>query len=167
MGESMIFACYATTGKTTLAKKYPYIVDLESSLFKYLQDNRDDLTNEDFKGLPNRELNPKYPDNFIQWLKKLIAEKTKIILVSSKQDVKIALDREGIDYTGVIFDQGCEDIVLKRLVDRGNNPDYIQKIINGIPGELELYKDHEPTIKIQDDEYLEDILIRLNVIPAE
>jgi len=81
--------------------------------------------------------------------------------------VKIALDREGIDYTGVIFDQGCEDIVLKRLVDRGNNPDYIQKIINGIPGELELYKDHEPTIKIQDDEYLEDILIRLNVIPAE
>ena len=55
---------FSATGKSTLAKKYSNVIDMESTLYKYIGiSNEDESTKSTV-----RELNKEYPDNYFKAL---------------------------------------------------------------------------------------------------
>ena len=92
----MIISAFPGVGKTTLNKKYENIIDLESSIYKYLFDKEvSELEIEARKALP-REKNPEYPNNYL----KAIKEATKqydIVLTSCGPDIRNGLKKEKME----------------------------------------------------------------------
>jgi hypothetical protein len=66
-------------GKTTMAKKYSNITDLECNPFKNL--DYDPLREENQKTLSYANPNPFYPQNYLRAIKKSVNEKNKLIFL--------------------------------------------------------------------------------------
>ena len=58
-------------GKTTTAKKYGKIIDLDHSPYKY-DYGSDDTDLESLKSAPNRKKNPNFPQNYIDAIKSVM-----------------------------------------------------------------------------------------------
>ena len=60
-----IVAAFAGVGKSYVGSKYPNVLDLESTYFKWLENGIANLTEEERKGRKDRVLNPLWPQNYI------------------------------------------------------------------------------------------------------
>ena len=74
MNSGMLIGGFKAIGKSTLARKYSNVVDIESSNFEYVIDeNMRNIPVEQRKGLKSRIKNPEFPLNYCErviWLKK-------------------------------------------------------------------------------------------------
>ena len=68
---------FTATGKSSVSKKYSNVIDMESTLYKYLDVEKEDETS---KGT-DRKINPSWPQNYFKALKQ-VKDKYDYILIS-------------------------------------------------------------------------------------
>ena len=153
-----IYASTAT-GKTTCAKKYKNVIDMESTSFKYLNEKGN---NEARKSLPNRVLNPLWPNNYFEELEK-VKDKFDYILISDDICDEY-LHSNNYEYWQVYPALNLKDEFLLRCKQRGNN----QKFINYYNENWKNWyyqckndKFAKKHIELTSGQYLEDVLPRL------
>lgn len=164
--KPLIIAGFAGVGKTTLAKKYENVIDLESSLFKWDNTGLENIPIEQRKGTKRKE-NPKWPYNYIDEIEKQ-SRNYDIILVWIAPRALELYDENKIEYILCYPEKSAIGLYEKRYRERGNNEDYIEKVVSTYDERFEEFKQKNvPQIILQGEETLEDYLIRNEYILLE
>lgn len=163
--KTLIIRGYPGVGKTYVGKKYDYIIDLESSDYKWIYDDKAINMNKELrKTTPYKQLNPEYPKNYINKIKSLIGN-VKVILIAPDEDIRIELDKNNIEYTICIPDKTCKEEYYNRFVNRGNTKEFIDIRIDNFDNRIEeLMNQKYPLIILKSNEYLEDYLKEKGII---
>lgn len=143
-----VWSVFPLCGKTYCTNKIGIdAVDSDSSQFSWVEEDGKKVRNPDF------------PRNYIEHIKDAI-NKHEYVFVSSHQEVRDALEKEGIPFTLVYPHRRC----LSKWIDRYENRDF-----NGFPLQVlvnnwEKWHDEldaqncDKRIILNDDDYLSDIL---------
>ena len=135
--KTLIIRGYPGVGKTYVGKKYNNIVDLESSDYKWIYDDRvKNMEKELRKSTTYKKLNPKWPSNYIEQIKSLIGQ-VDVILLAPDEDIRVALDKNNIGYSICIPDKTCKMEYYNRFVRRGNTKEFIDVRINNFDTRIE------------------------------
>ena len=166
MKKGIIVAGFTALGKTTLAKKYDNIIDLESSLYQWKYEHKMTFKEiENSKGKKERIANEEFPQNYINAILKA-RDKYDIVLTSMHWEILEYFNKNDIDYYFVYPKLDSGDILKKRCIDRGNTEEWAQKIKDKVTLWYPKIKEYniKNVIFIEKNEYLEDILIKMNLI---
>lgn len=157
-----LIAGFGGIGKTTLAKKYDNVLDLESSNFKYILDEElNKLNVEERKGLKTRKLNKDFPSNYYNAIIESL-EKYDLVLISMHNEIVKLLRENKIDYIVVYPKEDMLDEIMQRFIDRGNTKEFLSGVKDAY---YRLYPDkNDKVIWLNNGEYLEDILKENNMI---
>lgn len=158
--SGIVIAGFAGIGKTTLAKKYKNVIDLESSLYKYDNSLIENIPVEKRKGLRDRKINKDWPLNYINKIKESI-ELYDIVLVWIHKDVLKLYEENKIEYILCYPNSNAIDIYKQRYINRGNRKEYIDKVVNTYDVVKKEFdeKDAEKII-LDGEETLEDYLLK-------
>lgn len=157
----IIIASPAGVGKTCIAGKYKNVLDIAPGPFSSM---KKEIGNEESKNI--EYTNPDWPHNY---LKEINKQRTNydIILVAflieilKNPDFLRLLKYYGIDFRAAIPNLSAIDAIIKRMEKRGNNSEFIRFYQSVYPDIIkEFSKPEYDSIIIQDNEYLEDALIR-------
>jgi len=165
-----IVAAFAGVGKSYVGKKYENIIDLESTYFKWLENGIATLTEEERKGRKDRVLNPQWPYNYVR----------EILIMRDSHDIVLTMlgherlkskemfdyfDKYNIEYYVARPNLSAWPIIEQRLKDRGNTPEFIAQVKDNFEVFIEEFsKPKYKQIIIEDNEFLEDALIRYGLI---
>jgi adenylate kinase family enzyme len=155
---------FPAVGKTTMAKKYNNVFDLEKGHYAYLlTDEQKKLNDEEKKGIKKMD-NPDYPQNYFDALIENL-KKYDYVFISHKA-IKFCIDNN-IPYWIVYPKLECKQEYLQRMKERGNQPHFIEqqdrdfeKNIN----ECEEDKLCQKRIILQKGETLEMVFKRMGLI---
>jgi len=92
VNKCTVIAGFAGIGKTTLARKYKNVYDLDGTIYEWDNSGYEDLAIEQLKGL-KRNPNPLWSQNYINAIKDKMQE-YDILLVKSGPDILDVYDRE-------------------------------------------------------------------------
>ncbi|MCL2569833.1 MAG: hypothetical protein FWE16_01335 [Firmicutes bacterium] len=96
MGKAIVISCFAGLGKTTVAKKYQNVYDLQTSAFR--RDPSIKVKNyEKQKGFDSNITNPDFPQNYLDALKDA-RTKYNIVLVTMAHDIRELLEQNDIPF---------------------------------------------------------------------
>lgn len=161
MNKPLIIAGFAGIGKTTLAKKYKNVIDLESSIYKWDNTGLEDVPVEARKGTKRKE-NPNWPNNYIEEIKKQSLN-YDIVLVWIHPDTLKIYDENKIDYVLCFPEKSAIKIYEERYKKRGNNKEYIDRVVGTYDTRFEEFKQKKvPHIVLKGNETLEDYLLDHN-----
>ena len=153
----IFIVAHTATGKSSLAKKYKNVIDMESTLYKY-----NDISNDESKKSTNREINKEWPNNYFKALKSVL-DKYDYILVAD-EIVNDFLITNKYEYWIVYPDISLKEEYLNRCKNRGNNEEFIywysrlwDEWINISKNDLHASKH----IELKSNQYLEDVLPNL------
>ena len=152
--------CYTATGKSTLNKKYANVIDMESTIYKYINTP---IEIEKEKGT-KREINNDYPNNYFKALEN-VKNKYDYILVSDNICDKW-FQENNIEYWQVYPNIDLKEEYLNRMKQRGNNQDFIDyqsKLWNEWVKGCKNDKFAAKHIELQEGQYLEDVLPNLKL----
>ena len=152
-----IFA-FTATGKTSLAKKYSNVIDLESTSYKYLNVN---IKDESLKSTP-REENKEWPSNYFKALTE-VKDKYDYILISD-EICRDFLIKNNYEYWWIYPNKELKEEYLDRCRKRGNNEEFVywyNKLWNKWINDCINDKNASKHIELKSNEYLEDILPNL------
>ncbi len=125
MSKGKIISAFATCGKTYLGKRYSNVIDLESSNYKFI--NQDiDVPVEVRKGSV-REINSEWPNNYYEAIVEA-QSKYDIVLVQLKPEHFDYFDQHNIQYSIAYPNLNNWDNVEKRCRNRNNNEKFINKL---------------------------------------
>lgn len=153
---------FKAIGKSTLAKKYSNVIDLESSSFEYIIDEKlKNIPVEQRKGLKNRTKNPEYPFNYYN---ELISNKKRnnIVLFACKTEVVNLLNKNNVDYYIVYPEEEMLEEIIDRCKQRGNNEEFVSRVKEVYYADFP--KNCEKVIWLQKGKYLEDVLMEKGLI---
>ncbi|MCL1892495.1 MAG: hypothetical protein FWF97_04395 [Alphaproteobacteria bacterium] len=129
-----IIAGFAGIGKTTLAKKYKNVLDLEAILYKYSLENTESLgleAIETIKGersVADKKPNPDWPDNYIAAIKNNINKYDYILVWCHPEEILPHFDNSGIDYELFIPTIDALDEYRQRFINRGNSEEFVNHV---------------------------------------
>ena len=149
---------FTATGKSTVAKKYSNVIDMESTLYKYIGISNED---ESMKSTI-REVNKEWPENYLKALIQ-VKEKYDYILISDEICDKFLKDNN-FEYWWVYPRIDLKDEYMNRCRKRGNNEEFIKwysKLWNEWIEKCKRDKLATKHIELQSHQYLEDILPNL------
>ena len=162
MKKPLVIAGFAGVGKTTLAKKYNNVLDLESTIYKWDNTGFEHLTDEQKKGNKDRKENPDWPGNYIEALKKGMEEYDIVLVWISSESLEL-YKANGIEYTICYASKECKEIYRQRFKDRNNRVSYQENVSKAIERDEEKYDNMDcPKIKLKGNETLEDYLLENN-----
>ena len=146
---------FTATGKSTVSKKYSNVIDMESTLYKYLNVEKED---EGLKGT-DRKRNKEWPQNYFDALME-VKDKYDYILISDDVCNKFLKDNN-FEYWWVYPKSELKDEYLERCKMRGNNDNFIdwyskcwdEWILNCKNDKLA-----GKHIELNSNQYLEDVL---------
>lgn len=125
-----IIAGFGGVGKTTLAKKYKNVLDLESTPYKYVVENYEQYDAEAVKGqgIAKKELNPNFPHNYIAAIQENIGKYDYILVWCHPEQSLPHLDKAGIDYEIFLPTREALDEYRQRFINRGNSEEYVNRV---------------------------------------
>lgn len=132
-------------GKTHLDKTYSNVYDFDKHTLDYKYDKTgfEHLSNEEFKGLPNRKINEGWFERYMEdWCKVIDSGKYDVVTGWMQQDCLNYLVNKGYPVEVVVVDVGdYESIYRERSQRRGNNEYYWHNLRGYYDKTLALYKD--------------------------
>lgn len=158
--KCIIISAFSCLGKTYLGQNYKNILDLEASLYKWIYFDKElSKEIEKRKGIKDRIVNPNWPENYLSALRKSML-KYKVILITPEKKIREILLDMGISY--LLAYPTNPDFVADRAIKRGNNDNFAQGLKQSF---VQWYPDeNEDILWIDENNYLEDILKRKNII---
>lgn len=120
----MVIMAFSGVGKTTVAKKYSNVIDLESSFYEWKYEGEVDI--EAMKGDSHREKNLAWPNNYISAIKKYY-NLGKIVLIGMNALVRDRLEEEQIPYVVVFPSIECKKRYIQTYRERGNSIEFIKR----------------------------------------
>ena len=149
---------FTATGKSTVAKKYNNVIDMESTLYKYLSGFKED---EALKSTA-REINKEWPDNYFKMLLK-VKDKYDYILISDEICDNF-LKENNLEYWWVYPKKELKEEYMERCKKRGNNNEFISwysKLWNEWIDKCKNDKNASRHIELKSNQFLEDVLPNL------
>ena len=161
---SMIIAGFAGIGKTSLAKKYKNVIDIESSPYKWDYSNMNITDIEKVKGSVGRTVNPNFPSNYINKIKESIGIYDIILVWVHPEEILPLYEENNIDYVLCFPEMSAISIYEERFNKRGNSENYIRKVIDSYPERYKEFMENEhEKIILKGDETLEDALLKMGI----
>lgn len=134
-------------GKTYLDCNYINIYDFDKHTLEYKYDRTgfEHLSNEEFKGLPNRKINDGWFERYMtDWCKIIDSGKYDVVTGWLQQDCLNYLIEKGYPIEVVVVNVGDNESVYKeRSQQRGNSDKYWKNLRGYYNKTLELYKDRK------------------------
>lgn len=161
--QGLVIHAFAASGKTTLGKKYKNCLDLQSSPYHYiLTDNQQKVEHEKRKG-QKLDTNPDWPQNYFNAIDKAIQEYDFVLINHAGIE---HCKNKNYKYMRVFPSPNQKEIYTQRMKKRGNSQMFINHITEIFEKQIEESKQDKQAIKVelQNDEYLEDCLKRLNLL---
>ena len=163
--KSIIISGFGGVGKTSLAKKYKNVIDLESSPYKYDYSNFKKSDYEKLKGNNNRILRDGWPENYINAIKKATKEYDIVCVRYNGDEEEDFYDTYGLDYMLCYPTKNAYKKYAQRFKNRGNSKEWIKKNKTYYEIAYKRCKNFKgKKILLHDDETLEDALIKRNYI---
>lgn len=160
-GKAMVISAFPGVGKSYIAQNSngKKVLDSDSSQFSWLRDKEGHKIL-DKQGKPIRD--PKFLDKYMDHIKSNIDE-ADIIFVSSHDNVRQALNDEGINHCIVFPSDSMKDEMLNRYSLRGNDTSFINMMKENWSKFIEgMKKDTCPhKIVLQPGEYLSDVMPKI------
>lgn len=165
MNNIKVISVFAGLGKTTVAKKYSNVCDLRSSAYRCDYSNIKEEDYEKMKCIKTRIPNPNWPNNYVDAIRDAM-EKYDLVLVPSNLDIRNLLLENHIPFMFVLPSVDSKDMLFQRYQDRGNSQDLIQDVMDYFDTWSRNQEDYSYPIKIlEKNQYLEDLLIQLKMLP--
>lgn len=164
--KPVIISAWICTGKTYLTEKYENISELPSGDYKYiLTDEQKAIENKESLKSTKREINPAWPTNYYDAiLKEEKNGKHDIILIAPCMPFE-EMREYGINFMLAYPEPVCKEDYKKRARSRGANDEFINRVETAIDTDFEEFlKQPNEKIILQQDEYLEDALIRVGIL---
>lgn len=149
---------FTATGKSSVSKKYSNVIDMESTLYKYLDVEKEDETS---KGT-DRKINPSWPQNYFEALKQ-VKDKYDYILISDDICNQF-LKENNFEYWWIYPQEDIKNEYLDRCLKRGNNQEFIDwysKLWKEWIMACKNDKLASKHIELKSNQYLEDVLPNL------
>ena len=145
-------------GKTYLDSKYSNVYDFDKHTldYKYDRTGSEHLSNEEFKGLPDRKINDGWFERYMKdWCDLIDSEEYDVVTGWLQQDCLNYLVDKGYSVEVVVVNVGnYESVYKERSQSRGNNEQYWHNLRSYYDKTLELYKDRtEVEVTIFDKPY--------------
>ncbi|MBQ9319055.1 MAG: hypothetical protein IJR82_05430 [Bacilli bacterium] len=147
---------FTATGKTSLARNYKNVIDMESTKYKYLGECSENLKS------TNRDINNDWPNNYFKALNS-VRDKYDYILVAD-EIVNDFLVKNNYEYWIVYPQKELKEEYLKRCEIRGNNAEFIywySKLWDQWIDSCKNDKHASKCIELASNQYLEDVLPNL------
>ena len=160
--NGIVISAFSGLGKTTIGKKNKNICDLATSQYRYDFSNVKEEDYEKLKENKDNKVNKNWPNNYIKALKKAIRD-YDIVLVPVSLDVRKILEDNSIEYILVLPNKNKKfrDRLIKTFEKRKNNKKLIDNVLTYFDNWSRDPKDYICKLEIiNEDEYLEDFLIR-------
>lgn len=156
MNNGIIIAGFKAIGKSTLAKKYENVVDLDSAVYKYIVDSEmENISEEQRKGLKTRKKNPEYPLNYYNAILDN-CKNGKMVLIASKKEIIDLLEKNCNKYYSVWPEREMLDEIIERCKKRGNIDEFVLNVKNAY--DRDYPQNYKNVIWMKNGEYLEDVL---------
>lgn len=159
----LIIAWFAWVWKTTLAKKYSNVIDLESSIYKRDNSGMENVPVEARKWTVRKE-NINWPQNYLNAIEsaKLTHD---VILVWIHPDVLEIYDKNNITYSLCYPNKESLQFYENRYIGRWNNQKYIDKVLWSYDRRYdEFWSNKNQKIILNWDETLEDYLLKNKLV---
>ena len=162
MTNGIVIAGFAGVGKTTLAKKYSNVIDIESSPYKYDYSTYDNIDYEGFKGKKDRIKNINFPQNYINAINQA-KQKYDIVLIWLCDEAIDLYNKFGINFVVCYPNVDAFEGYKQRYISRGNSQTWIDNVVNYYNEFFvkKLEKSNYKKIILEKDENLEDKLLKL------
>ena len=132
-------------GKTYLDSKYSNVYDFDKHTLDYKYDRTgfEHLSNEEFKGLPDRKINDGWFERYMKdWCDLIDSNEYDVVTGWLQQDCLNYLVDNGYSVEVVVVNVGdYESVYKERSQSRGNNEQYWHNLRGYYDKTLELYKD--------------------------
>lgn len=163
MKKGIVIAGFAGIGKTTLAKKYKNVIDIESSPYKYDYSNIKDFNIEEMKGKSGRIINKEFPLNYINAIKDAVKKYDVVLVWIHPKEILPYYDYYNIDYYLCFPSKEAISEYKDRFINRGNNQEFINKVINSYDKRyVDFINNPHKKIVLSKGETLEDALIKMD-----
>lgn len=143
------------TGKSYVSKKYKNVIDMESTIYKYVGLSNE---NEQIKST-NRKINKEWPENYFKALD-VVKDKYDYILIADEVCDNY-FNINNYKYWRVYPDIKLKNEYINRCIKRGNNDEFIYWYSKVWDEWYYLCKNDNKTDKhivLKHNEYLEDVL---------
>lgn len=131
--QTKIILAFPCMGKTYYAKQNPdKAIDLESSNYFFDKTGFEHLDPEEFKGLPNRKVNPNGLDEYLQEIDNVVKSgKYEYVFTSQSPEVVKGILSLGyqVHYVKPVPTDASKQEFIRRAKDRGNNAEWINSTI--------------------------------------
>ena len=149
---------FSATGKSTVAQKYSNVIDMESTLYKYLGVFKEDKSLKSTE----REINKQWPENYFKKLME-VKDKYDYILISDNICNEF-LKENNFEYWIVYPKKELKEEYMDRCKKRGNNDLFISwysKLWDEWINKCQSDKLASKHIELQSNQYLEQVLPNL------
>lgn len=145
--KTRIVLTVGCVGKTYLDNTYSNVYDFDKHTLDYKYDRTgfEHLSNEEFKGLPNRKINEGWFERYMEdWCKVIDSNQYDVVTGWIQEDCLNYLENNGYPIEIVVVDVGDNEAIYReRSQRRGNNEQYWTNLRGYYDKTLELYKNRK------------------------